>query len=47
MFSLLFLDVVPLEKHVYKSEMQLAPMQVGQVIGQVPVSLYGTTMFPL
>ena len=27
--------------------MQLAPKCVGQVIGQVPVSLYGTTKFPL
>jgi hypothetical protein len=43
MFSLLFLDVVPLEKHVYKTETQLAPMQVGHMW----VSLYGTTKCPL
>ena len=42
-FRMFFLDVVPSKKHVYKSEIQLAPMQVGQVW----VSLYGTTKFPL
>ena len=41
-FNMFFLDVAPSKKHVYKSEMQLAPMQEGQVISQVPVSFYGT-----
>jgi hypothetical protein len=44
---MLFLDVVSSKKHVNKSEMRLAPMRVGQVTGQVPVSLYGTTELPL